>query len=146
MLLLQVRENDSVSIRKKAGELHRLADQELLFTSTRTCAQQTDYIYIVDDRAVGLVTVERIDNAYTWIDGELPSNQSTPALLGVYKLWVCSTHRNKSLASKLLDAARQCFLFNYTVPHHMIAFTCPTKAGASFAKKYTNKSILVYKP
>lgn len=73
------------------------------------------------------------------------SNQSTKAMMGVHQLWCHKSHRNKGIASKLLDAARRNFIYGIAVPKNMIAFSSPTIDGALFARRYCGSSTpLVY--
>lgn len=65
------------------------------------------------------------------------STQPTKAILGVHQLWCHHLHRQKGIASHLVDAARSKLVFGMTVPYHLVAFSSPTADGALFAKRYS---------
>ena len=57
--------------------------------------------------------------------------------MGVHQLWCHHLHRQKGIASQLVDAARSKLVFGMTVPYHLVAFSSPTADGALFAKRYS---------
>ena len=65
------------------------------------------------------------------------STKPTKAIMGVHQLWCHHSHRQKGIASQLVDAARSKLVFGMTVPYHLVAFSSPTADGALFAKRYS---------
>ena len=73
------------------------------------------------------------------------STKPTPAIMGVHQLWCHRSHRHKSIASKLVDAARSKVVYGMIVPHDSVAFSSPTADGARFARRYSHPDApLVY--
>ena len=56
--------------------------------------------------------------------------------MGVHQLWCHKSHRNKSIARQLVDAARHKLVYGMVVPHSLVAFSSPTADGAAFARRY----------
>lgn len=101
--------------------------------------QQTAYLYIVQNRVVGLIVAETIAEAFT-----VHSSERREAVLGIFQLWVHANHRRKGIASRLVTAAREHKVFGMVVPIHQTAFSSPTQSGLEFAQRYANGSVLVY--
>ena len=73
------------------------------------------------------------------------SKEPTKAIMGVHQLWCHKDHRHKSIASRLVDAARSKLVYGMVVPHRLVAFSSPTADGAVFARRYTHPCLpLVY--
>lgn len=64
-----------------------------------------------------------------------------PTLLGVHRIWTSSSHRNAGLATLLLDAAAQRFIYGCPIPKQRraldVAFSQPTGAGMALARSWT---------
>lgn len=131
------------------------SNQNILESEERgkTFDQKTVYLYIENKRVVGFCSVHVITKAYELMDiksqhqnvdlsqstrneAYTRSNTPTKAIIGVHQLWVHTSHRKKSIASKLVDAARSKLVFGMYVPHNLVAFSSPTMDGAKFAKRY----------
>ena len=56
--------------------------------------------------------------------------------MGVHQLWCHKSHRTKSIARQLVDAARHKLVYGMVVPHSLVAFSSPTADGAAFARRY----------
>ena len=68
-------------------------------------------------------------------------------MVGIHQLWVLEACRGQRIASQLMDAVRQNFVFGMQVPREMLCFSSPTQAGAKFAKSYGgdgDTDVLVY--
>ena len=147
-------------------------DQELGFVPRTTHGRNiepTAFVAVVNKRAVGLILVENINEAYRIVDttprpskstspsgsiqlnvGLTRSNQPTKAILGIYQVWVHHKYRRRGIASTLLDVARKHMYFGYSaVPMDQIAFSSPTESGLAFAMLYNERNqnmnnVLVY--
>jgi hypothetical protein len=112
------------------------------------------YLYVRGHKCVGACLAERIWEAYTVLGQDdasaqarqLPSvNESssisisaatTPALLGISRIWTSKEHRKQALATRLLDCARTDFLYGLTVEKDKVAFSQPTESGGKLARKW----------
>jgi N-acetyltransferase len=143
-------------------------------SSRFSLGNKTIYLYIINQRVVGFCSVEVISQAFEmylhfnksmepsttahtkynnknmengYCDGGTITRSMKPskAILGVHQLWCHKLHRQKGIASQLVDAARLKCIFGMTVPACKVAFSSPTWDGARFAKKYSHPHVpLVY--
>jgi len=124
---------------------------------------KTVFLQILDKKVVGFCAVEVISEAFELIDAQveegakkqkhcdealtsLPkenrqqyyrSIKSSKAMMGVHQIWCHHSHRRKKIARTLVDTARSKLVYGMTVPFNMVAFSSPTAAGVSFAKRYS---------
>lgn len=100
------------------------------------------YLYVQGRKCVGLCLAERIKRAYCVVDdgpqggGGSVSVEETarPALMGVSRIWTCSSHRRKGIAARLLDCARETFIYGMHLEKSMVAFSQPTESGGGLAR------------
>lgn len=72
-------------------------------------------------------------------------NKEEPAVAGVSRIWVHPTARRRGIATKLLEAMREEFIYAYEVLKEELAFSQPTPDGMQFFRKYTGTNeFLVY--
>ncbi len=96
------------------------------------------------DKSMSLIAktspnMRQISSTYT------RSEKPRKAIMGVHQLWCHRSHRQKSIASSLVDAARERLVYGMVIPKNWVAFSSPTADGASFATKYVNPDVpLVY--
>lgn len=65
--------------------------------------------------------------------------------LGVKVIWVHKKYRGMKYAQKLIDIARQQYIFGKFISINEVAFSQPTSLGLAFAKKYCHQdTILCY--
>ena len=73
------------------------------------------------------------------------SKESTPACVGINRIWVLPEARRKSVATRLLDAVRSSLIYGTIVEKNQVAFTDPTPDGRRLAAKYVEREdFLVY--
>ncbi|RPB25442.1 hypothetical protein L211DRAFT_866982, partial [Terfezia boudieri ATCC MYA-4762] len=58
------------------------------------------------------------------------------ALLGISRIWTCSTYRRRGIATRLLDVARQAFIYGMTIDKCRVAFSQPTALGKALAGEW----------
>jgi ESCO1/2 acetyl-transferase/zinc-finger of acetyl-transferase ESCO len=150
---LQVRPSDSACLWKKVAQIQKVVNQELGFVESasppRTERNHTAYLCICNNRAVGLVMVERITHAYRLL--QLPttaaaknghgdalerSTTARGAVLGVHQVWVHGSHRKRGIARCLVNVARSRMVYGTQVSFDQVAFSSPTQAGVQFAYRY----------
>lgn len=163
--IIEVRGDDAPG-KKKVEEVKRIVDGELGFASSISnnskhstgiidgLQELTSYLYISKKRIVGLLLAKRINKAYELlhekIDGGIRSisRETTPhpSILGIHQIWVHSNHRQKGIATKLLESARGNFMFGMVIPVEKVAFSSPTEDGIQLAKRYfgENEKVWVY--
>nr|Q5SPR8.1 RecName: Full=N-acetyltransferase ESCO2; AltName: Full=Establishment of cohesion 1 homolog 2; Short=ECO1 homolog 2 [Danio rerio] len=151
---------------RKAEDVRRIADSELGFQQITLSSPSSakTYLFINTDRmVVGCLVAENIRQAYrvleqqekqkdmskedfmehhrTWCCSTVPEK----ALCGVSRIWVFSLMRRKSVATRLLDTARNTFMYGSHLTKEEIAFSDPTPQGKLFATKYCQTpTFLVY--
>ena len=146
-------------MRRKIQDVRKIAEKELGFahvdngfaeTSFRKSSALTYYIYIIEDRIVGLLATENITRAFVATEAghSISSGKAHKASLGIHLMWVHAKHRKQGIATKLLDFARDRCVFGYTsIPPSRVAFSSPTESGFCFARSYMAKHetpVLVY--
>lgn len=106
------------------------------------------YLYVRGRKCIGLCLAERITKAYCVLndddddddDGKRCSSSvsvaetPTPALLGIARIWTCSSHRRQGVAARLLECARETFIYGMHVEKCMVAFSQPTESGGGLAR------------
>lgn len=123
-------------------------------TSHEKCDRFRVYLYVRGQKCVAACLAERIQEAYTVLAQDKASEQpaqtlaesqsssisvSTTAdavLLGISRIWVSNQCRKQGLARRLLDSARNDFMYGLTIAKPLIAFSQPTESGGKLARKY----------
>jgi GNAT superfamily N-acetyltransferase len=157
----------NATLRRKVQEVQTIAEQELGFVPCdidRDVHHQRGrlesrpfnaFLFVVQQRIVGLLLTETITQAFVACqDDNDKTGQSITwgkpckANLGIHLLWVKASHRNKGIATKLLDTARERLVFGYTsISPALVAFSSPTQSGLAFAQAYMKRfkaPLLVY--
>lgn len=104
------------------------------------------YLYIQGRKCVGACLAERIERAY-YVREDVGGagagagsssleveSVSRPALMGVARIWTCSSHRRRGIAARLLDCARETFIYGMHLEKDMVAFSQPTESGGGLAR------------
>ena len=88
---------------------------------------------------VGFANAEVLSQAHVIETLQVRSNTTRKAMVGIHQLWVHAKERNQGIATRLMDAVRASIIFGLVIPVEMLAFSSPTAAGASFARKIRAK-------
>ncbi|PUU81586.1 ESCO1/2 acetyl-transferase-domain-containing protein [Tuber borchii] len=62
------------------------------------------------------------------------SETPRPAILGISRVWVCADRRRRGIATRLLDCAREHFIYGMKIEKDDVAFSQPTESGGAFAR------------
>lgn len=130
------------------------------------CDRFKVYLYIRGSKCVGACLAERIQEAFAVVDStcSVPATPSahtdpsptidvvdqvrvesssisissmpSPALLGISRIWTSKLERKKGIATSLLDAAREDFLYGMRIEKVTVAFSQPTGSGGNLARKW----------
>lgn len=129
----------------KLLEVKALLDDALGAVDNSEFLQRSIYLYLSSDRKViGCVTVERIEKAYPF-DSSTTTNSSPKdenqhcfeaAVVGICQLWVHASHRKQRIATRLIDAVCDKFIYGMHANRSQLAFAQPTANGLAFAKSY----------
>jgi len=116
------------------------------------------YLYLDGARCQGLCLAETISEAHaivpkTWKEGVAVAAQddslmvynhefdlqaiSSPARIGISRIWTSSRYRRKGVASALLNSISKTFYDHSPVARSLIAFSQPTDLGKKLAKDWT---------
>ena len=77
------------------------------------------------------------EQKYVWKGkGEDEPSKIPEVLMCVDRIWVHAEHRLRGIATKLVDAARENFKPNLTIPKQNICYSWPTTMGIEFAEHY----------
>ncbi|KAF2175047.1 sister chromatid cohesion acetyltransferas-like protein Eco1 [Zopfia rhizophila CBS 207.26] len=112
------------------------------------------YLYIRGQKCIGACLAERIQEAYTVLDKDdasegtyrVPaefqsssisiSDTTGVAILGISRIWTSNSHRNRGIATRLLESARSDFLYGMNIEKDLVAFSQPTESGSQLARKW----------
>lgn len=115
------------------------------------------YIYSLDDKPIGLILAESIEEGGQYHVGEVRYSKDGPVVpdpndlnqqvyssldmaLPVFacvdRIWVHTRYRRQGIATKLVDSMRSHFITNMPLRRHQIAFSIPTTPGYNFAESY----------
>ncbi|XP_062926150.1 N-acetyltransferase ESCO2 isoform X1 [Mobula hypostoma] len=151
---------------KKVEEVRELVDYELGFQQTTLSSpgQSKTYMFVSNEKKiVGCLIAEHIKQAFRVLsepaDQKITENQVVfeyrrawqcatkpeEAVCGVSRIWVFCMMRRKKVASRMLDAVRNTFIYGTYLSKNEIAFSDPTPSGKLFATKYSQTpNFLVY--
>ncbi|KAG1678570.1 N-acetyltransferase ESCO1 [Nymphon striatum] len=142
---------------QKVEELRQLIDTDLGFPNVGLMNPREThfYLFIASDikKIVGCIISEPIKKAYRvfqdpqaskgniWCRAETP----VPAVCGISRIWVVSSHQRMKIASRLLDNVALNFAYGSVIKKEQIAFSDPTPDGREFISSYAGtSSFLVY--
>lgn len=98
------------------------------------------FLYVKEDRAVGVLTVELLKpERCRWMiyeDRSIVDGVEPRFILGISRIWVCRTQRNKGIATRLLEAARCNTIYGKTIEKWAMAWSQPTDSGGKLASHY----------
>ncbi|KAL7268200.1 hypothetical protein RUND412_009188 [Rhizina undulata] len=118
------------------------------------------FLYIFGKKCVGLCLAERIENSYRVLESHSNTAHSDStkfteflklnpkgssisisptahsSILGISRIWTCSSHRRQGIAKKLLDAARKNFIYGMEINKSLVAFSQPTESGGLLARRW----------
>jgi len=133
-------------------------DSELNFTYNWKAQGEQMFLYIRNKKILGCVIAENVITTAYKIKQEDKTGETRqgtivcdsipqPALIGVSRVWVHSKYRRQGIATSLVDACRNNFLFGEVVQKDKVAITQPTSDGLCWASKYFNcEDFLIYDP
>lgn len=103
------------------------------------------FAYIIARKIVGCIIAEPKTQAFALLDNDQTTQTPSPVQCGVSRIWVSSSHRRKSIASKLLDITCCRFLYGCRLEKSKVAFSQPTALGKHLANKWLDENtLLVY--
>lgn len=125
-------------------QLVKLVNSELNAPEPVLSAEAAIYVYVVNQRAVGCVLVDRIAHCklLDTTAGTL-GRKEYPAIMGVSRMYVSQLYRRQGIVTKLLDLAKSDFIFGLELAKGSVAFTQPSEGGLKVAEKWTG-AVRVY--
>lgn len=150
--IIEIRREDPKTHVSKLLEIKTLLDDALGFVEPDVFWQRSHFVYVTDRQVVGCVAVEPIKRAFpidlTASTIEVPSVDEAafrPAVVGVCQIWVHPRFRRRQVASRLVDAVRDKFIYGLRIAKDAVAFAQPTRDGLVFAKQYVSPGdVLTY--
>nr|DBA25445.1 TPA: hypothetical protein GDO54_009829 [Pyxicephalus adspersus] len=164
--ILMICPDDPKYALKKAEEVRELVDSELGFQQTHLNfpSKTKTFLFVSNERKiVGCLIAEPIKQAFRVIPEPIPEAESKnqdalerhrawrcssdpePAICGISRIWVFALMRRKAIASRLVDAMRNSFIYGSHLTTTEIAFSDPTPDGKLFASTYCKvPDFLVY--
>ncbi|KAI8356372.1 ESCO1/2 acetyl-transferase-domain-containing protein, partial [Mortierella sp. GBAus27b] len=97
-------------------------------------------------KVIGCAIAERIKQGFCIIpSATTDANAIDGTICGINRIWVSSHHRRRKIASRLLDAIRDRFIYACKLELSDLAFSQPTGDGKALARQYLGTDrFLVY--
>ncbi|CAH02222.1 Eco1p [Kluyveromyces lactis] len=104
-------------------------------------SQGKAFIYVKKNRAVGVITIEYIENTnrgkWMVLDTKaIVPNVVPDVKLGISRIWVCRNQRQHGIATRLLEVARKKSIYGCIVNKWELAWSQPSQSGSILAKSY----------
>jgi N-acetyltransferase len=102
---------------------------------------------LVESRASGVISMSTSGGGGGGAEGAaiFCSKVPQPAICGINRIWVSSQHRRQRIASRMLDAVRERFIYACKLEPKDLAFSQPTSDGKALARQYLGTDrFLVY--
>lgn len=123
----------------------KLVNSELNAPEPILSSQAAVYVYVVDQRAVGCVLVDRITKCrHVDIQTGTLGLKEYPAVMGVSRMYVSQLFRRTGIVTKLLDLARSDFIYGMELEKNQVAFTQPSEGGLKVAENWAG-TVRVYR-
>lgn len=146
---------ESTSVASKRGNLKkRKAKKEAPDTKGDRFKM---FMYLVNGRCAGFCLAEKISSAFKVVDSHTELNEtnisapssssisisskSDVALLGISRIWTSKSFRLQSIATDLLDCARNHFFYGMELTKDLVAFSQPTESGRRLAESWFGTKI-----
>ncbi|AOW05304.1 N-acetyltransferase ECO1 [Yarrowia lipolytica] len=123
----------------------KLVNSELNAPEPILSSQAAVYVYVVDQRAVGCVLVDRITKCrHVDIQTGTLGLKEYPAVMGVSRMYVSQLFRRTGIVTKLLDLAKSDFIYGMELEKNQVAFTQPSEGGLKVAENWAG-TVRVYR-
>lgn len=123
----------------------KLVNSELNAPEPILSSQAAVYVYVVDQRAVGCVLVDRITKVrHVDVETGTLGPKEYPAVMGVSRMYVSQLFRRQGIVTKLLELARGDFIYGMSLEREQVGFTQPSEGGLKVAGKWGGE-VRVYK-
>ncbi|CCF57428.1 hypothetical protein KAFR_0C04380 [Kazachstania africana CBS 2517] len=103
------------------------------------------FLYIKNDRAVGVVIIEGLQRQNEargrWMiydTREIVPNVFPEFVYGISRIWVCKNQRLNGIAFKLLELSRENLIYGRVIDKHLIAWSQPTDDGGKLASRFNS--------
>jgi hypothetical protein len=114
--------------------VHRLAPLNLSSLSLGSPSESQELPPIAAESSASLS-----DLAWASSRHGLSASAFAGSFCGVQLVWVAPAHRNKGVATALVDAARKSLVYRFEFPRAHCAFSQPTADGKLFALRFTGR-------
>eukprot|EP00794_Sanderia_malayensis_P004547 gene4547-5145_t len=134
--IIQINPDDSSLHQRKVVQLREIVDGDLGFSYSKMHHQDQEKAYraMLTTNNSAINTTEN-QLTQTWCC----SSDPVPAVCGISRIWVLKQARRKNIASRLVDAVRNYFIFGVVIAKTKLAFSDPTTDGRLFAQSYSAK-------
>ncbi|KAJ1334424.1 hypothetical protein BSLG_007579 [Batrachochytrium salamandrivorans] len=133
--------------RNNPKEWEKVVNNELGATSTATQTDRAEQGFVClssEGRVMGCILAASIVQAHATVGNGTFSNESTPAICGISRIWVAREYRRKGVATRLLDAVRHRYILGTVLAREAIAFSQPSDSGGMLACSYLGQGYRVY--
>ncbi|XP_044265148.1 N-acetyltransferase ESCO2 [Tribolium madens] len=149
--IIQIIPGDSKIWWKKVKDVMEVVNRDLgYFDIEFNTANSQIFFYVKSKVIIGALVAEVKTTAHKLLTThqdqvDLCSEESYPVKCGVSRIWVAHNHRQKGVATSLMDALKRNFVFGAILRNEDIAFSSPTEEGKIFGAKYfKTPNFLIY--
>lgn len=101
------------------------------------------FVYVKDGRCIGIITVEYLAQTQRGRWMVLETRDIVPNIfpnvkIGISRIWVCKNERNKGIAKRLLETARNYTILGSEIKKWELAWSQPSESGGILAKSYNS--------
>ncbi|EFA06803.2 N-acetyltransferase ESCO2 [Tribolium castaneum] len=140
--VIQIVPGDSKIWWKKVKEVMEVINRDLgYFDIEFNTANSQIFFYVKSKVIIGALVAEVKTTGHKLLTThqdqvDLCSEESYPVKCGVSRIWVARNHRQKGVATALMDALKRNFVFGAILMNEDIALSSPTEDGKIFGAKY----------
>ncbi|KAF0700565.1 Aste57867_8901 [Aphanomyces stellatus] len=118
--VIEIRGDDPTAHVKKLLQIKAVLDDVLGLVDEAVFLQQKHFIYLVQNRVIGVVSAETVSTGYEMLSSsEIVAVDPTlgkKVMVGVSHIWVDPTFRRQKIAQTLVDVMRQKFSYGMVIP------------------------------
>lgn len=152
------RERGKTPVDEEGGNVQKSTSEDSTHMSKRHISKSSSPSLSTSFKAVAILLVERIEHAHhmdnsTGLVLSTPTvlfpNSSCPlplpkipAIMGVSRIYTTKNFRRLGIAARLLDTACADFVYGYTIPKSLTAWSQPSQSGGLLAQSWYGGDVL----
>ncbi|XP_026477413.1 N-acetyltransferase ESCO2-like [Ctenocephalides felis] len=143
--VIHIKCNSPKSWFNRVQQVLELVDNEIGAFSEPFELDESSQVYLMANakQIIGILLAKTLSKAHRMISSidsiDLCTEESFDVKCGISRLWIAPPFRRKGYATHMLNAMRCNFMFGKVLDLDEIAFSSPTEAGLTLAKKFSGR-------